>query len=204
MALRLDLRTDSQALAQAAHILDQDGLVVIPTETFYGIAARADRPRALRRLTELKGRAASKAVPLIAATAEIVRELAVLPPQLDALAKRFWPGPLTLALTPKRTCDAALLAEDGTLGIRVSGHAPARALAALAGGLVTATSANLAGEPPARTPAELDARLLEGVDAWLDGGACAGGLPSTVVGLRNGQLVVFREGAVAKAQLGIV
>jgi L-threonylcarbamoyladenylate synthase len=188
------------ALARAAAVLRDEGLVVYPTETFYGVAALPTAASALARLCELKARQA-KAVPLVASSVEAVRRVAALEGAMADLAVHFWPGPLTLALLPSRPLPPLLLGPQGTLGVRVSGHPLARALAEAAGGLITSTSANLAGQPPAARPQALAPELVAGVDLVLDAGDCPGGQPSTVVGWRAGRVVVLRQGALSQSAL---
>lgn len=185
-------------------MLLQGSLVVIPTETLYGLAACPANEAALARLAKLKARQASKAVPLIASDRLAVDELARIPPELAAVAERFWPGPLTMALQPRRAVPSLLLSADATVGVRVSGLALVRELAKLCGGIITATSANLAGKPPPAHPDEVDEAVLNACSAVLDAGACPGGAPSTVLGLREGLVVLLRPGAITAAQLAAV
>jgi L-threonylcarbamoyladenylate synthase len=187
---------------EAAALVAAGGLVAFPTETFYGLAVRAGDPRAIERLIAAKGREPGKPVPLIVADADDAARLFELPGDLARLAARFWPGPLTLAARPRHPLHPALLAPDGTAGVRVSSHDWARRLAAAAGGLITATSANLAGGAPQVRADRLDSQLVARLDAVLDGGETKGGAPSTVVALApDGGFVVLRAGALTEAEL---
>jgi L-threonylcarbamoyladenylate synthase len=184
------------ALEQAASVIARGGLVIIPTETFYGLAALATDAAALERVAVLKGREASKALPLIAGSREQVETVARLPQPLAALAERFWPGPLTLALPPTVALSPQLLAPAGTVGVRVSSHPLARALA-LRAGIITATSANLAGRSPSLAATAVDTAVTSATDLVLDAGPCPGGAASTILGLQGGKVVLYRAGAVA-------
>jgi len=147
-------------------------------------------------LFQLKGREASAALPLIAASRAQVEAWAGLSASARRLADVFWPGPLSLICDAPRSIVPAVHAGRRTVAIRVPAHAIARALAGAWGGPITATSANRSGAPPAHDPLALDAiadeRLLV-----IDGGPTAGGPPSTIVDAREAPAVLIREGAIA-------
>ncbi len=183
-------------VGRAAERLRAGGLVVYPTETFYGLGALCASAAAVARLAAAKLRPEGKPVPLVAADLAAARAVAAaFPPQAERLAARFWPGPLTLVL-PAAPGLPPEVSGDGTVGVRVPGSALARELSRLAGGPLTSTSANPSGGPPARRPEELDPALLARVDAVLDGGEVPGGLPSTVVAVEPGGLRLLRAGAI--------
>jgi len=190
-------RAPAEELAVAVVALRRGEIVAYPTETFYGLAVDAADELALARLRELKGRA-EKAFSVLVVGAEMLERLCE-PPSEKALAlmRRYWPGALTLAL-PARADVPAALVSDGCVAVRESPHPLARALVRAFGGPVTATSANLAGHPPARTPAEVSAALGDRV-AVLPGGATAGGAPSTLARVRGNRIEVLRPGAVSLA-----
>lgn len=178
-----------------------DGNVAIfPTETFYGFGTSAFNERAVNRICELKGRDAHKPIPLIAKSRTVVETLADIPRTLGPLLEHFWPGPLTVALRPKRSLPAPILGGLGTVGVRISSHPVARALVDDVE-LLTATSANLAGHAPAQWPKDIAPELLQGTDIVVDGGACKGGAPSTVIEAQGNRLVVHRVGAIAISAL---
>jgi len=181
---------------RAAEVLRGGGIVAYPTETFYGLGALASSRAALARLTAAKLRPEGKPLPLLAADRDMLfGVVARLDPVAGALADRFWPGPLTLVL-PAAEGLPPEIAAGGTVGVRVPGSAAARELSRLAGGPITATSANPAGLPPPIRPADLDPGLLRRIDAVLDGGETPGGLPSTVVAVERGAVRLLRAGAV--------
>lgn len=187
----------------AAAALSSGGLVVFPTETFYGLGARVT-DAGLARAQDAKGREPNKPIALIAATLADVMAFAPLEGPLATLAAAFWPGPLTLLVRPHAPVPSGVAGPDGTVGVRVSPHETAREVARLAGGLVTATSANLAGGQPIVRIDDLDATLRARVDVILDGGTCPGGAPSTLVGFRDGTAVIIRDGAISRAQIAEV
>ncbi len=137
-------------VARAVAQLRDGGLVCIPTETTYGIAADIRDPSALAALVALKGRDPRAPFALIAADLEQARSVARDWPALaDELAKRYWPGPLTLVVPARAGLPSALLGLGGGVGVRVPSHPAPAALARALGGPITATSANPAGLPPA-------------------------------------------------------
>ncbi|HTR63781.1 MAG TPA: L-threonylcarbamoyladenylate synthase [Candidatus Binataceae bacterium] len=177
-------------------------LVVYPTETFYGIAADPFSKTALKRLFEIKGRAAEKTVALIAADTRSAFSIArEVPPLARRLADNFWPGPLTLVVPARVDMPPELVGPGGGVGVRVSPHPEAHALAAGFGCPITATSANLAGQPPAKTLAEARQALGKKVKVYLEGGTLGASAPSTVVEVVNGEWRIIREGAVSRRQI---
>lgn len=188
-------------LTAAAAALAAGRLVVYPTETFYGIGARALLPAAVRAVAALKERdvgGAAKPIAVIAADrAMIERVVARVPAAAEKLMTRFWPGPLTLVLPARDDLPPELTAGSGVVGVRVSSHPVARALAAAAGEPITATSANRAGGDPACDVHEARMALGAGIDVYLDGGRVAGGSGSTVVVVADDGARVVRAGAIS-------
>ena len=181
----------------AAAVLRRGGIVVYPTETLYGLGARADDGPALERLARAKLRAEGKPLPLIAADLAQVERVAVLAGAAARVAARLWPGPLTLVLPARAGVHPAITAGTGTVGVRIPGSEVARVLAAAAGAPLVSTSANPSGGPPPSTVAALAPSLVEAVDHVLDGGPTPGGAPSTVVEIGpDGSVRVLRAGAV--------
>ena len=176
--------------------------IIYPTETFYALGVDALSLNALERLFAIKGREPDKPVALIAADPAmafaVASEVSV---QARVLAETFWPGPLTLVVPAREGIPAALIGPNGGVGVRVSSHPIARALAAGLRRPITATSANLSGEPPA---VELDAvrRSLGGkVKVFVDGGRLHGSAPSTVVTVDRTGIRVLRPGAISEREL---
>ncbi len=192
----------SEAVARAVEAMRRGDAIVYPTETFYALGVDFGAPGALDHLFALKAREPDKPIALIAADLAMAFSVArEVPPAARRLAEKFWPGPLTLVLPADPALPAALVGPDGGVGVRVSPHPVARALAAALGHSITATSANLAGAPPARTLAEARAAFGDRVAAYLDGGAMAAAAPSTMVGFDGPRIRIIRAGAIAEAQL---
>lgn len=184
-------------IAAAAAVLRRGGLVVYPTETFYGLGALAREGAALERLARAKLRPEGKPLPLLAADLAQVAEVARLEGRAARIAARFWPGPLTLVLPARPGLPAEITAGTGTVGIRVPGSPLARALARAAGGALVSTSANPSGGPPPAQVADLEPGLRDAVDHVLDGGPTPGGRPSTVVAVEGEAIRLVRAGAVS-------
>lgn len=198
VSIRRDRPLDKQ-LREAAEYVSSGRIVAFPTDTLYGLAVSPRSAAALGRLFELKGRGASRTVPLIASDLAQVERIARLTPDVERLAGRFWPGPLTLVL-PARPGLAAGAVERGRVAVRVPAHDVARALSAAAGFPITATSANRSGAAPA-IDADAVAAALPSVDLLVDDGPAPGGLPSTIVDLCGEAPVLLRDGAVAWARV---
>ena len=178
-------------------------LVILPTETVYGLAADAADPRAVAAVFEAKGRPAFN--PLIAHVADLAaaQRVAVLDARAQALAQAFWPGPLTLVAPihdPVAVCDLARAGLD-TVAVRVPAHPVARTLLAAFGGAVVAPSANRSGRPSPTRFADAFEETGFAAGAALDGGACEIGLESTVVAALDGPLRLLRPGAVTRDQI---
>ena len=195
-------RREHPSLDQAVAALRDAELIVYPTETFYGLGADPFSSGAIERLFAAKGRDAEKTVALIAADAESALALArEVSPVARRLADMFWPGALTLVLPARADLPAAIVGSGGGVGVRVSPHPVARALAAGLGHPVTATSANIAGEPSARTLAEARAALGDKVKVFLEGGTLTAAAPSTVVAIEDDSWRLIRAGAISELQL---
>ncbi len=191
---------DPTALDRAADVIHTGGLIILPTDTVYGVAADVSQPDAVARLYEVKQRPPDKAIPILLSDFNHIRRVAQhVPPAVHKLADAFWPGPLTIAV-PKWPIIPDIISALPTVGVRIPDHDGARAVIRACGGALAVTSANLSGGPNPLT-AEEAARLGEGVDLLLDGGTCPGGQPSTVVDISEGELRIVRVGPIDEAAL---
>ncbi len=181
-------------IASTAEILLRGGVVIVPTDTVYGIACHPQFPDALERIRQLKHREAHKPFQLLAAdTASVWADGARRTPNAEKLSA-YWPGALTLVL-PRR--------EGKDEGYRVPDNALLRELLRQCGGLLRCTSVNLSGEAPAANAQEAMRTLGANVDRVLDGGAARLGVASTVVRLSEaGEPTVLRQGALVIPALG--
>jgi L-threonylcarbamoyladenylate synthase len=187
--------TDS--MEHAAQILGSGKLVVFPTETFYGIAADSHNQSGLMRLARLKDREAVKPFPLIiSSTTQLDPLVSEFSKFVQELTDLYWPGPLTLVMQAKPGVHPQLLSDNNGIGVRLSSWPIAAALAGALDRAITATSANLAGGPPASQVSELDPAVIDAVDLILDGGPTPGGLASTVLDVRVEPPKVLRQGPI--------
>jgi len=192
----------ADAIRRAVAALERGEVVCLPTESSYGLAADLRSADALARVTWLKrGRPADSPFPLIAGAIEDARALArVWPDAAARLAARHWPGPLTLVVPARPELPPEVVGPGGGVGVRVSSHPLALALARALGGPISATSANRAGAPPAATVDDARAVFGDELDCYLDGGVCDG-TPSTVVAVgEDGAVRVVRRGAIELAE----
>jgi len=197
-------RGDSPEIA--AEALKTGRLVILPTETVYGLAADASNPQAVARIFEAKGR--PRFNPLIAHVANAVdaEAIAVFDAKARALAEAFWPGPLTIVAPVRdreRVCDLARAGLD-SVAVRVPGHQRARAVIGAFGGPVVAPSANRSGRPSPTTFTDAMEETGHAVGAAVDGGPCAVGVESTVVSVLDGQVALLRPGSVTREEIEAV
>ena len=191
------LQANPTNIAQAARIIRTGGIVAVPTDTLYGLAVDPFSDAAVARLFAVKGRAAERALPLIAADADqITSTLGALPPMARPLADVFWPGPLTLLLDAPPTLAAEVSGGTGRVGVRVPAHDVARAVCRACASVVTATSANVSGEPAVNDPDEVERTLGPRIDALIDAGQTHGGPPSTIVDVTGDRPQLVRAGAI--------
>lgn len=196
----------SDPVADAAAALSRGDLVLLPTETVYGLAADAGNAEAVARIFAAKGR--PRFNPLIAHvdSDEAAARVGVMTAMGEALADRFWPGPLTLvlqALPDSPVCDLARAGLD-SVAVRVPGHPLARSVIAAFGGPVVAPSANRSGRPSPTTFRDAMEETGPSASVALDGGDCTIGLESTVVSLLGDRPRLLRPGSVTRAEIEAV
>jgi L-threonylcarbamoyladenylate synthase len=204
---KLDTRVldagDPAAVEEAAAWLRRGYPVVFPTDTVYGVGVTPFDAAAIEWLYAVKGRPASKGIPiLLAAAADLESVAAAVPSAARALIDRFWPGPLTLVV-PRRPDLPAALSPDDTIAVRLPAHEVARAVIRLAGGATATSSANRSGHEPALSGAAASAALGGYVAAILDGGPSPGGMASTVVDCTGVRPVITRPGPLSAVDLGL-
>lgn len=191
-----------EALGPAAEALRSGGLVAFPTETVYGLGARATDVRAVRRIFEAKGRPQTNPLIVHVASIEAARALAAAWPEAaEQLARALWPGPVTLVVPRGEGVPAEVTAGLGAVGLRIPAHPVALALLRLADVPVAAPSANRYTGLSPTTAEHVAAGLGDRVDVLVDGGPCAVGLESTVVDLTGAVPRVLRPGGLPVAAL---
>lgn len=191
-------RPDPASIRQAVTSLQRGGVVAIPTDTLYGLAADPFNAAGVARIFDVKRRPGERALPLVASDAGQVRAwIGEMGPMASRLAERFWPGPLTLVMRAPLTLAPGVSDARDTVGVRVPAHAVTRALCAAFARPLTATSANVSGAPATSDPNDVVVGLADGIDVLLDAGRTPGGPASTVVDVTGAELQLIRSGAVS-------
>lgn len=190
----------NNSISHAVDVLRLGGVVAFPTDTVYGLGALAFMPESIKLLYRIKRREHSKAIAILIANPEQLAEIVQQPTEAaQRLARRFWPGPLTLVL-PRDPKVPQELAPGNTIGVRVPNHPVALALLKEAGPMGV-TSANLSGRDSAETAQEVLEQLEGRAHLILDGGRAPGGVPSTVVDMTGKLPKVLRSGPIGEAEL---
>jgi L-threonylcarbamoyladenylate synthase len=193
---------DRGGIEEAVRVLKRGGLVVYPTETFYALGADGLNEGAVADLFAAKGRDFNQPVALIGGSEEDVSLVAeAIPEEARRLMAAFWPGPLTLLFTASQAVSPRLTAGTGKIGIRISSHPVALALARTLGRPLTAPSANLSGTRACDTVEEVMDQLDRRNPLFLDGGRTPGGRESTILDVSAIPARVIREGAVDRATI---
>jgi L-threonylcarbamoyladenylate synthase len=198
---------DEAGLAEAAALLRAGGLVAVPTETVYGLAARADSDDAVAAIYRAKGRPDFN--PLIVHVADIAQAaiFAQIDRRAQALAREFWPGALTIVLPrqPDAPLAAAVTAGLPTVALRCPAHPAMQRLLALSGLALAAPSANRSGRVSPTCAEHVATSLGERIDLVIDGGPCTAGIESTIVALRaDGSWQVLRPGPITEVRIAAV
>jgi len=191
--------TSRSDIDKAAALLRSGGLVAFPTETVYGLGANALDEAAVRRIFEAKGRPFSSPLIVHVASIEMARALASeWPPQAELLAKRFWPGPLTIVVPRASHVPGVVTAGLPSVGLRIPAHPMARALIEAAQIPVAAPSANRFTELSPTTAENVPEGLA---DMVLNGGPCTVGIESTVVSLAGPTPKILRPGMITQTEI---
>lgn len=194
-----------ETLQQAAALIRAGRLVAFPTETVYGLGANALDPEAVARIYEAKGRPSTSPLIVHASSLDMARHLALnWPQEADALARRFWPGPLTIVVTKDSVVPDAVTAGLSTVGLRVPDHAVALALLEECGLPLAAPSANRFSRLSPTTAEHVSRGLGNRVDLILDGGPTRVGIESTVVSLAGPRPVLLRPGIIGRIEIEAV
>ena len=177
-------------------------VIAFPTDTYYGLGADPFNLAAVTEIFRIKGRSSDRPIPLLVASLDQAADLVADPPQLFfTLAKKFWPGPLTLVVPASRQIPLKITANTGKVGLRWPRSLLAEALITALGRPLTGTSANLSERPACATAVEVEEQIGGSVPLILDGGNAAGERPSTVVELRGERVRILRPGGIAESEL---
>jgi len=194
------LATSANAIPRALRILRAGGLVAFPTDTVYGVGALAFDGKAVESIYAAKDRPVEKAIPILIGDSDDLDKVSIyIPDAARKLARRFWPGPLTI-LVPKRLDLPESVSATSTVGVRVPAHDVARALLRATGPMAV-TSANISGGRNPVTAQEVYEQLAGRIALVIDGGRTPGGVPSTLVDCTTPELKILREGPISLEKL---
>lgn len=201
--LRISAETpDPEALRYAAELIARGGVVAIPTDTLYGLAADPFNLAAIEEIYRVKGRSDARALPILVCSVEQAILLArEVPAAFLKLAQKFWPGGLTLVVEASHRLPLKVTANTGRVALRWPKSKVVCALIEETGGPITGTSANVSGWPGCSTADEVMKQLGKRLRLVLDGGETGGAHPSTVVSLKGQMWEILREGAVSAAAI---
>lgn len=187
---------------RARHIILSGGIVAFPTESFYGLAVNASDENAIGRLFKIKKRMDNMPVLVLIPSLEYLKGYVADVPEIALrLIGRFWPGGLTLLFKAGSGISPLLTADTRKIGVRISSHPLAAALARAVDSPITGTSANISGKPGCVTAKEVYSSLGRDVDLILDGGETKGGKGSTILDVTVDPPEIIREGMISREQL---
>lgn len=190
-----DAITQAAAEARAGH------LIVIPTDTLYGLAGDAFNPAAIRAIYAAKRRDNAKAIPvLLADSTDLPRVARFVPPVAQTFINQYWPGPLTILL-PKHPALPAEISHNDAIAVRIPDNPVARDIIRAAGGALAVTSANLSGQQPAETAVDALNQLAGWVTAVIDDGPSPHSVASTILDCTGHELKILREGPISAQSL---
>jgi L-threonylcarbamoyladenylate synthase len=189
-------------LKQIAGVIMSGGVIAFRTDTFYGLGADPFNRTAVQKIRDLKGREDDKPIlVVISEKKEIDRLISHRSQKFQDLTERFWPGALTIIGRAADNLSDELTAGTKTVGVRLPDDDRVRALVEACGGALTATSANVSGQPPARSAAEVETYFGHRINLIVDGGATTSESPSTVVAATTDEIKLVREGVIAWTEI---
>jgi len=193
---------DPAVIRYAASLIRRGGIVAIPTDTFYGIAADPFNLAAVEQIYRVKGRPETRALPiLVNSVAQGVSLSSDVPYSFHKLAAKFWPGPLTLLVEASTHIPRKITAGTGNVAVRWPKCAVVAALISEVGGPITGTSGNISGLPACASALELLQQMGDRLPLILDAGQTPGNLASTIVKLEGDDWAVMREGVIPEDQI---
>jgi L-threonylcarbamoyladenylate synthase len=191
--------SEEKILARAAEILLSGGVIAYPTETFYGLGVDAANEKAIQKIFAVKGRDFKNPISLIISQTEDIYPLVNnIPESAKKLMVSFWPGALTIVFSASDKVSPLLTAGTGKIGLRVSSHPIAHKIVQKIKRPLTATSANLSGEPECSLASEVIGQIGDKIDAILDCGKTQGEKTSTIIDVTCDPPVILREGAISR------
>lgn len=200
MQTQLLAQNDPQILQIAQIVIARGGLIAFPTDTVYGLAADLHNPQAIQAVFAAKGREFNKAIAVLIGSIEQLEQVAAeITPTAAKLCQHFWPGALTVVL-PRHPNLPEILSPLPTIGVRMPDHTFARTLLNTCGALAV-TSANRSGMANPVTAQDVMTQLEGRIDLVIDGGACTGGVPSSVIDCTSADIKILRQGAIPAEEI---
>jgi len=200
--IKINKEKQEPAISRARDILSSGGIVVFPTESFYGLGVDAANEKAVKQIFKLKLRPINQPLLLLIFSVDVLDNYVEEVPDIaNKLIEQFWPGGITIVFKASKSLSPLLTASTGKIGIRLSSHPVATALAESLGTPVTGTSANISGQPACSTAQEVFKALGDKVDLILDGGTTEGGLGSTILDVTVDPPRIIREGMISTAMI---
>jgi len=194
------LKASQSSISEAIRVIKIGGLVIYPTDTVYGLGCDPFNALAVKRLIDAKGQR-KKPLPILASDIEHVKIVAEVTEAAEKLARKFWPGPLTIVLKRKPRLPQTVTFGRDTVGVRVPNHPIALELLSQCGGLLVGTSANISGKKSTATAEDAANQLGDKVDLILDGGRTTLGKGSTVINLADRRFRVERVGPISLKEI---
>ena len=200
-----DIPTSSKSIDEAVSVLSGGGVVAIPTDTLYGIAAAALDESAVQRVFDVKERGLSTPLPLFVSDVDDFHEFGLRVPDVAReLAAAFWPGKLTIVVERSSRVPDIVTGGLDTVGLRIPDHPVPREIVARLAAPITATSANISGQPPLTSAEQVLRHLRDRLDLVVDGGRLRPSKPSTVIDVTRNPCRILRQGAVTPERIGQV
>ena len=194
------LEATTKNIIDASRIVKKGGLAIFPTETVYGLGCDPFNLDSVQRIIDIKGNR-TKPLPILISSINAAKKVAYISPNGKKLAKKFWPGPLTIIFPKKDNISDIVTFHKNSVGLRIPNNTVALKLIQLSGGLLIGSSANKTNEKPPKKIGKISEELKENVDIILDGGPTSQGIPSTVVDLTTEKPKIIREGPISLKQL---
>ncbi len=194
----------SEGLKQAAETIRNGGVVVFPTDTVYGFLCSALNEKAVEKIFKIKKRDFKKPIPVFVKDIEMAKDFAVIEKKQEEFLRKVWPGNVTVVLKSRNNLPEMVLEKNKTIGLRVPDYKPLNNLLNRLNIPLGQTSVNLAGEPPLNNASDIMKEFTDQEsqpDLIVDGGELTSAEPSTVVGIINNKLTIFRQGAVSREEL---
>jgi len=185
-------------LDDAVSALRHGGVIAMPTDTLYALVGAAGDDAAVTRVFQIKARKLDNPLPLFVSDVAMAERISVFNQQAYRLARRFWPGALTIVLPRQQSFASLALSGGATIGMRIPDHPLARAVIETLAQPVTATSANRSGGKDPSSAREVESQIGAVIDYLLDGGDCPVGVASTIVDLTGAEPVILRQGAISR------